>query len=486
MAAIRFIGRVRPSKVFALSGYALYSVYACMLFHSPTALSSVAPFGGSMTFWFLVALIVGRLIGFGAFLLFPSKKKTRRQLKGILVATFCLALFGFTMMGMVLHFSSMLPDISVVTPWLCAGALVLGLADAATVLCLLSYLTSFGLRGTYLFLVVSNLAAVLIYYALTFLPSPLSFPVAVLFFFLAVLSLVFAWRESNAESSSEYSGPVCRGALSRLWRPTLGVSILGFMAGLMLQISGREEIALEAFQQSSVFSSLALYAALLIVALVLPKNIDLGRIYQIAIPISAVSFLLLPLVWNSAGGIVNSFANLGYMLALLVLTCLVIEVVRDTAVSAFFLLGIVYASAYLAQLVGMLVGFFNAASVGRGTLSLTAIALVAVYLLSVVSLALFKDKGFRGFDTGDGQFQGVTTEGVGYEERCNDIALEYGFTEREREVFRYLGQGNTIHAVSERLFISESTVKYHLKSIYQKLGIHTRQELIDFIAADGK
>lgn len=174
------------------------------------------------------------------------------------------------------------------------------------------------------------------------------------------------------------------------------------------------------------------------------------------------------------------------MLALLVLTCLVIEVVRDTAVSAFFLLGIVYASAYLAQLVGMLVGFFNAASVGRGTLSLTAIALVAVYLLSVVSLALFKDKGFRGFDTGDGQFQGVTTEGVGYEERCNDIALEYGFTEREREVFRYLGQGNTIHAVSERLFISESTVKYHLKSIYQKLGIHTRQELIDFIAADGK
>ena len=103
----------------------------------------------------------------------------------------------------------------------------------------------------------------------------------------------------------------------------------------MLQISGREEIALEAFQQSSVFSSLLLYVVLLVVALALPKNVDLGRIYQASIPISAVSFLLLPLVWNSAGGIVNSFANLGFMLALLVLTCLVVEVARDTGAQCF-------------------------------------------------------------------------------------------------------------------------------------------------------
>lgn len=484
MGTFHFIKSRKPSELFALCGYALYSVYACMLFHSPTALSSVAPFGGAITFWFLIALLIGRVAGYVSLLLFPSQRFAEQHRKAVLVSAFCLCILGFSIVGMAIHLSSALLDVSLVLPWLCAGAFVLGIADAAVVLCLLSCLTPFGLRGTYLYLVVSNIGAVLVYYALTFLPASFSFPVAVLFFLLAVGSVAFAWQGCSINGKSEYSAPVYRGALSRLWRPTLGVSILGFMAGLMLQISGREEIALEAFQQSSVFASLVLYLVLLVVALLLPKNIDLGRIYQVAIPISAVSFLLLPLVWNSAGGIVNSFANLGFMLALLVLTCLVIEVVRDMAVSAFLLLGMVYASAYLAQLVGMLVGYFNASSVGRGTLALTAIALVAVYLLSVVSLALFKDKGFRGFETDGEAVQGVVAEGTRYEDRCEEIAATYGFTDREREILRHLGQGNTIHAVSERLYISESTVKYHVKSMYQKLGIHTRQELIDFIAAD--
>lgn len=482
MSAFRFQKKMRFSELFALSGYALYSVYACMLFHSPTALSSVAPFGGVMTFWFLIALLVGRVGGYLVFLLFPSRRVIERHLKPTMAVVLGLSVLGFVVVGMAMQLSPALPDVSVILPWLCSGAIVLGVADAIVVLCLLSRLTLFGLRGTYLFLVVSNVAAVLVYYALTFLPSAVAFPLAAAFFFLAFGSLLFSWKNRSSICKSEYSRPVYRGALSRLWRPTLGVSILGFMAGLMLQISGREEIALEAFQQSSVFASLVLYVALLVIALVIPKDMDLGRIYQIAIPISAVSFLLLPLVWNSAGGIVNSFANLGFMLALLVLTCLVIEVVRDMAVSSFLLLGMVYAAAYLAQLAGMLVGYVNAANVGRGTLTLTAIALVAVYLLSVVSLALFKDKGFRGFDVDGGSVQGVAADGGGYEDRCDDIAEAYRFTEREREILRHLGQGNTIHAVSERLYISESTVKYHVKSMYQKLGIHSRQELIDVIS----
>ena len=35
--------------------------------------------------------------------------------------------------------------------------------------------------------------------------------------------------------------------------------------------------------------------------------------------------------------------------------------------------------------------------------------------------------------------------------------------------------------ISEKLFVSENTVKSHVKSIYQKLGIHVRSELIDLV-----
>ena len=41
--------------------------------------------------------------------------------------------------------------------------------------------------------------------------------------------------------------------------------------------------------------------------------------------------------------------------------------------------------------------------------------------------------------------------------------------------------GNTVAAIARRLYISENTVRGHTKSIYRKLGIHSKQELIDLL-----
>lgn len=49
-------------------------------------------------------------------------------------------------------------------------------------------------------------------------------------------------------------------------------------------------------------------------------------------------------------------------------------------------------------------------------------------------------------------------------------------SEREREVFQSLTQGNTDQEISEQLFISLNTVKTHLKSIYKKLEVKNRLE----------
>ena len=47
-----------------------------------------------------------------------------------------------------------------------------------------------------------------------------------------------------------------------------------------------------------------------------------------------------------------------------------------------------------------------------------------------------------------------------------------------------LAQGCTVHDASELLGVSENTVKSHVKSIYQKLGIHTRSEPIALMNED--
>lgn len=63
--------------------------------------------------------------------------------------------------------------------------------------------------------------------------------------------------------------------------------------------------------------------------------------------------------------------------------------------------------------------------------------------------------------------------------------LQEGFSlsSREAAVAALLARGNSVQKVSEMLFVSPSTVQSHMKSIYRKMGIHKKQELIDFAAS---
>lgn len=58
-------------------------------------------------------------------------------------------------------------------------------------------------------------------------------------------------------------------------------------------------------------------------------------------------------------------------------------------------------------------------------------------------------------------------------ERCKIETL----TEREREIISLVAQGFTTSQMTERLFISEKTVRNHLTSIYSKLEVCDRLEL---------
>ena len=56
-------------------------------------------------------------------------------------------------------------------------------------------------------------------------------------------------------------------------------------------------------------------------------------------------------------------------------------------------------------------------------------------------------------------------------------------SERERQVASLLLQRKTYKMIAGELFISENTVKYYVKNIYSKLGIRSREELIDMVFA---
>lgn len=51
-------------------------------------------------------------------------------------------------------------------------------------------------------------------------------------------------------------------------------------------------------------------------------------------------------------------------------------------------------------------------------------------------------------------------------------------TTRERQIISLIGEGLKNRQIAERLFISETTVRHHLTSIFDKLGVSDRLELI--------
>lgn len=61
--------------------------------------------------------------------------------------------------------------------------------------------------------------------------------------------------------------------------------------------------------------------------------------------------------------------------------------------------------------------------------------------------------------------------------QCLATGARYGLSVRETQVLVELVRGRTIASIAEELVISENTVKAHTKSIYRKLGVHTREAL---------
>ena len=61
------------------------------------------------------------------------------------------------------------------------------------------------------------------------------------------------------------------------------------------------------------------------------------------------------------------------------------------------------------------------------------------------------------------------------------LAATYGLTAREVESAAYVARGYSLEKTAELLGISINTVRTHMRSVYGKLEVHSRQELIDLV-----
>ena len=72
--------------------------------------------------------------------------------------------------------------------------------------------------------------------------------------------------------------------------------------------------------------------------------------------------------------------------------------------------------------------------------------------------------------------RGETTLPPGVMNRLEERAKRAELTDREMEVLQLVVKGRSNKEISTELFISEDTVKYHLKTLFTKLGVQDRTE----------
>lgn len=72
------------------------------------------------------------------------------------------------------------------------------------------------------------------------------------------------------------------------------------------------------------------------------------------------------------------------------------------------------------------------------------------------------------------------------DESIRDLAARYRLTPREAEVLGLFVSGRSIPWIAEKLGVSEGTARSHTRHIYEKIGVHSRQELLDRVQEEAR
>jgi len=142
-------------------------------------------------------------------------------------------------------------------------------------------------------------------------------------------------------------------------------------------------------------------------------------------------------------------------------------------------LGIGLSANVLGVLLGGIAGNIITAS-GIPSYNTSVMALVVIFVILIILPPLHK---FLSLLLKNHAFLSTISEMSPTEQNkaADIIKLSGQLTEREGEIALLLLKGRTYKAVASELYLSENTVKTHVKNIYSKLNIRSRMELVNFM-----
>jgi DNA-binding CsgD family transcriptional regulator len=121
--------------------------------------------------------------------------------------------------------------------------------------------------------------------------------------------------------------------------------------------------------------------------------------------------------------------------------------------------------------------------------ALTQSSMVLFLLACAVSMTAKVIRGGMMASAETGSFQasddntGARDDLGRFEVNCESIRTRFGLSSREDEILKRFALGHSAPYIADELFLSVNTVRTHLKHIYAKTDVHTREELLELIHA---
>lgn len=206
-----------------------------------------------------------------------------------------------------------------------------------------------------------------------------------------------------------------------------------------------------------------------------------NRFYRFVFPVVCVAALLGPLT-NSTEflpALIMQACALYYFDALLAMACSVISRAINAAPSQ------VFARAFLIRSIGFLLGNLIGSTVYEHVvLDTAAFGVIGTAVFVLLVLVTFNMNSERYAKTVWGLLPHEDPRGRyerAREERCREVAAQFGLTEREAEVLRLLAQNKRPREISDVLVVSVATVRSHVHAIYTKTGVHSSGELVKLV-----
>lgn len=414
----------------------------------------------------------------GAFIVMAIAARRIGPLSGHRVSTSVLVVFtaaGTAAIGLAIAPEGMGPDLLFVTS-------VVTAIGGAVLFCL--WAEVFCQMGTTSMVVYgggSCVAAFVVYCLVSTMMQPYAVVATSL---LPVLSLACLWASfklvpCETPRTKEMSYPVP-------WKIVIIMGIAGVLSGLTGVVLG-EAANLGAIHR--IWATACAGALMLYMALRRPSMFDMRMMTQVCLAVTVVALVFVPGVAMGFGQVVSFLMKLAYVW----FTVFVIAVLANLAYRFDLPSLRLFAIARACSEGGIFVGVMLREAIGRSDIVLDApmlagAALVGLVLVAVCVLIWRSEKAVNA----DWGAAGISLEsGVHVEsprERlissCNRIAAEFGLTERETEMLMLIGQGKTRSQIEQELFLSQNTVKTHIRHLYAKLDVHSKEEACALIGVD--